>query len=140
MIPKIQGILGFVNLFLFCFNFLLVEQIRGSLTAVIVTLTFGSTGGGKWGLMDASPTLSGFFYFNFIKRILSEELSISIAFCLSWRHIYGKLGGNQRKYKMTTLRNGDEIALYLKRKLERNRETLYSQFPPMKYSFVIESP
>ena len=29
MIPKIQGILGYVNLFLFCFNFLFVEQMCG---------------------------------------------------------------------------------------------------------------
>ena len=102
LIPKIQGILGFVSLFLFCFNFLFVEQMCGSLTAVIVTLTFGSTREGKWGLLDATPTTSRFFFFNFIKRILSEELSISIAFWLSWRHTYCKLGRNQRKYKMTT--------------------------------------
>ena len=61
LIPKTQGILGFVNLFLFCFNFLFVEQMCGSLTAVIVTLTFGSTRGGKWGLLDATPTTSRFF-------------------------------------------------------------------------------
>ena len=61
LIPKIQGILGFVSLFLFCFNFLFVEQMCGSLTAVIVTLTFGSTRGGKWGLLDATPATSRFF-------------------------------------------------------------------------------
>ena len=52
----------------------------GSLTAMIVTLSFGSTRGGKWGLLDATPTPSRFFPgFNFIKRILSVSGTVHLS-------------------------------------------------------------
>ena len=53
---------------------------------------------GEINVMDATPSPhpSGFF-FNFIKRILSGHLSITVAVCLSLRHIYCEFSENRHK-------------------------------------------